>query len=434
MPSHLDRRALTQGLVALFGAAAAPARAAASLEPVLNPTGGPPMASVGVIARRGDGRVAFRAADGQAFGPAGPRPFALDQPFRVASVSKMIATAGFLPLAARKGLDLDGDASALLGFRLRHPAWPDTAITPRMLLSHTSGLRNGKSYPVPLGRKLEEAFVAGGRHYDEGAWFGPTEHRPGDWFAYADVNFALVAQMLERAAGERFDLHLRRALFQPLGLDIGYNWSGVSAAKRAKAAAAAVHREAGRWAPQVDGTVPPFPALPFTRPPEAPGLTEADYRLGDNGFVFSPQGGLRLSVEDMDRLAQVFAAHGRWQGRQVIPRAALEAMQTRTWTFDPVRPNGETDSGFLQGYGLGCEAPLGRPGAGGDSFFGAGDGEWRGHFGDAYGWITGLFWNRRDGRTLVYALNGMPEMDRPKAKASAFTAPEEALVGLALRP
>jgi CubicO group peptidase (beta-lactamase class C family) len=302
-----------------------------------------------------------------------------------------------------------------------------------MLLSHVSGLRNGKSYPVPLGRKLEEAFVPGARHYDDGAWFGPAEHRPGDWFAYADVNFALVAQMLERAAGERFDLHMRRVLFAPLGLDIGYNWSGVSAAKRARAAAA-VHFEAGRWATQVDAAVPPFPKIAFTRPADAPGLEAADYGTGDNGFVFSPQGGLRLNLEDMDRLAQVFAAHGRWKGRQIIPGAALEAMQTRTWTFDPAHPNGETDNGFLQSYGLGCEAPLGRPGPQGDAFFGPDTGDWRGHFGDAYGWITALFWNRKDGRTLVYALNGMPEPPRPPAKASTFTAPEEALVARALRP
>jgi len=114
-----------------------------------------------------------------------------------------------------------------------------------------------------------------------------------------------------------------------------------------------------------------------------------------------------------------------------VPRAALEAMQARTWTFDPAPPNGETDNGLLQAYGLGCEAPLGRPGPTGDAFFGAGDADWRGHFGDAYGWITALFWNRRDGRTIVYAINGMPETDRPRAGASSLTAPEETLIGLA---
>jgi CubicO group peptidase (beta-lactamase class C family) len=426
MFTPIDRRSITGALAAIL-ATGGKAAGGEGLSAVLDPPGGPPMACAGLVARRGDGSVALRAAAGVA----GETAFTLERPLRVASVSKMVATSAFLPLALRTGLDLDADASDFVGFRLRHPAHPDVAITPRMLLSHTSGLRNGPSYPVPLGHRLAEAFEAGGRHYDAGGWFGPAEHAPGDWFAYADVNFALVAQMLERRAKERFDLHMTRVLFRPLGLDIGYNWSGVSQARRALAAPA-VHREGGAWTPQVDGTVLPAPQTPFTRPADAPGLSAADYRLGDNGFVFSPQGGLRLSLSDMDVLAGLYAAHGRWRSRQIVPRAALEAMQARAWTFDPVHPNGETDGGLLQSYGLGCEAPLGRPGPMGDVFFGAGSEDWRGHFGDAYGWITGLFWNRRDGRTIVYALNGMPEKDRPRARHSSLTAPEEALIGLAL--
>jgi D-alanyl-D-alanine carboxypeptidase len=390
------------------------------------------MACAGVIARRSDGSIVARAAAGVALGSAGERPFALDQPFRVASISKMVATSAFMPLAMRKGLSLDTDVSDLVGFRLRHPAHPGVAITPRMLLSHTSGLRNGPSYPVPLGRRLSEAFEPGGRNYDAGGWFGPAEHRPGDWFAYADVNFALVAQILERRANDRFDLHVRRVLFEPLGLDIGYNWSGVSQGRRDQAAAG-LHRVTGQWMPQVDAQVAPAPRIAFTRAPEAPRVDAADYQLGENGFVFSPQGGLRLSLADMDVLARLYAAGGRWQGRQLIPRAALEAMQSRAWTFDPARPNGEIDNGLLQSYGLGCEAPLGRPGPTGDAFFGPGSADWRGHFGDAYGWITGLFWNRRDGRTLVYAINGMPEMNRPPARNSSLTAPEETLIDAAFR-
>src|SRR6185312_14055736 len=99
---------------------------------------------------------------------------------------------------------------------------------------------------------------------------------------------------------------------------------------------------------------------------------------------------------------------------------------------DPAHPNGEIGNGLVQGYGLGCETPLGCPGATGDRFFGPDTTDWRGHFGDAYGWITGLFWNRRDGRTLVYAINGMPETGRPPARNSSLTAPEETLIGLAL--
>ena len=421
MPPSPDRRSVSAALAALFTTAGAPRPGA--LEAILRPPGGLPMASAGLVARRGNGRIVSRLAGGEAFGPAGPRAFSLDMPFRVASVSKMIATSVFLTLAMKTGFDLDADVSGPLGFRLRHPAWPDASITTRMLLTHTSGLRNGPSYPVPLGHRLSEAFATDGRHYDAGGWFGPAEHRPGAWFAYADVNFALIAQLMEQLTGERFDLHMRKALFQPLGLDIGYNWSGVSEAKRAKAAAA-VRQVEGRWASQVDTSVPAFPLPTLTT---SPGADLAAYRPGDNGFVFSPQGGLRLSLSDMDRLARMFARHGGG----VVSRAGLEAMQARAWALDREHPNGDL-GGVFQSYGLGCETPVGTPGPIGDAFFGPGTGDWRGHSGDAYGWMTGLYWNRRDGRTLVWAVNGMPEMNRPPARNSALTAPEEALLSLAL--
>ncbi len=424
MPPALDRRIIAASLAALLTGAAGPRLD--RLAAILTPAKGPPVASAGIIARRGDGSVALKLAGGQAFGAAGQRPFGLDMPFRVASVSKMIATSVFVPLAMARGFDLDADVSGPLGFRLRHPAWPDAAISTRMLLTHTSGLRNGPSYPVPLGHGLNEAFAEGARHFDDGGWFGPPEHRPGSWFAYADVNFALIAQLMEQLTTERFDLHMQKALFQPLGLDIGYNWSGVSQVKRDRAAAA-VRRVDGQWAAQVDASVAPFPAPALTL--ATPGARLAEYRPGDNGFVFSPQGGLRLSLQDMDRLAQMFAGHG--QG--IVLHPALQAMQTRAWALDREHPNGDP-GGVFQSYGLGCETPVGTPGPGGDAFFGPGSGDWRGHSGDAYGWMTGLFWNRRDGRTLVWAVNGMPETDRPPGLRSALTAPEEALLALALHP
>lgn len=388
------------------------------------------MASLAVIARRSDGTVALRQTAGLAFSASGSRPFEITQPFRVASVSKMIAAAGFLTQARRTGLDLDGDASPMLGFRLRHPAWPDVPITPRMLLTHTSGLRNGPSYPVPFGHNLSEAFLTGGRNYDAGGWFGPDPYRPGTWFAYADVNFALLAQILERISGTRFDLHMRQALFQPLGLDIGYNWSGVSEQRRAQAAAG-VRLADGLWRVQVDGAVLPAPTIPVSRAPGSADQNLDTYQPGSNGFLFSPQGGLRLSLRDMDRLAQVFAASGTWRGRRIIPAPVLDLMQARQWTFNPGAPNGERE-GVFKSYGLGCETPAGLPGLNGDTYFGTDTPDWRGHSGDAYGWMTGLYWNIRDRRTLVYAINGMPETGRPPARRSSLTAPEEVLIDAAM--
>ena len=418
-----DRRLVTLGLAG-FGLAAAKAPPPG----LIASADGPGTLSAGLIARGPEGRILRHVALGRAWGVDSTfRPFALDAPFRVASVSKMIATVAILPLFTAKGVSLDSDASDHLGFRLRHPAFPDDHITPRMLLSHTSGLRNGPSYPVPLGHGLGEAFLPSGRHYDDGQWFGPANYRPGAWFTYADVNFALLAQMAETLSGVRFDLFMHQSLFGPLGLDIGYNWSGVSAAKRSRAAAG-MRWLNGAWTPQVDAPPPPFPDLFLAKAKDLPSVSLADYRPGTNGFLTSPLGGLRLSLIDMDRLARVFAARGKWRGLPLMDPHAIALMATPAWSLAGDHPNGQTDEGVFQSYGLGMQTPMGRPGPTGDAFFGSDTANWRGHLGDAYGWMTGLFWNVKDGRTLVWAINGMPETERPAGLNSTLTRPEEILV------
>ena len=112
-------------------------------------------------------------------------------------------------------------------------------------------------------------------------------------------------------------------------------------------------------------------------------------------------------------------------------------METPVWRYDPNHPNGETgeggaDDGVFEGYDLGVEIPQARHAKAGDAFFGPGSEHWRGHLGDAYGWMTGLFWNLRDGRTVVWAANGMRETERPRGRRSALTPAEETLIDLGL--
>jgi len=432
----LTRRAGLTGALALsFARAAAAASPPKALEELTGDGAAGRMLSVGVIARRGDGAVSLSYAGGHriASSPRGDvtRPFSLEDPFRVASISKLVTTTGFMTLVASRKVSLDDDAADLLGFPLRHPAWPDDKITVRHLLSHTSGLRNGPSYPVPAGHRLSEAFSVGGRHYDRGAWFGPAEHAPGDWFAYADVNFALIGQIIERLTGERFDRFMTRTVFKPLGLDAGYNWSGVSQGKRDRAASGRRWKD-GAWSPQVDASPPRAPATDYPQPKGEPAVAEKDLKLGENGFLFSPLGGLRLSVRDLDRLATTYAHGGEANRVRIVGAAELGQMSEPVWRLDPDRPNGDTEGGFFSAYGLGVECPQGLPGPAGDAFFGEDSQDWRGHFGDAYGWMTGMFWNARNAATICYAINGMPEQGRPAARRSAITGPEEAVIDAAI--
>ena len=98
-----------------------------------------------------------------------------------------------------------------------------------MLLSHTSSLRDGDdAYVVPLGVTVKDALA------DPGVW--DAAHAPGEgYFAYSNFNFPLVASVIEKVTGERFDLWMRREVIEPMKLDACFNWPTCSDAAVARA-------------------------------------------------------------------------------------------------------------------------------------------------------------------------------------------------------
>ncbi|MBA3835442.1 MAG: beta-lactamase family protein, partial [Sphingomonas sp.] len=115
-----------------------------------------PLAQVGVAFNR-DGEVGS-FAQGLA-DPRSGRALTPDDPARVASITKLAVAIGVMRLVEQSRLDLDSDVSTRLGWRLRNPAFPDRPITLRMLLSHTSSVRDGIDYwAIPLGASIERAM------------------------------------------------------------------------------------------------------------------------------------------------------------------------------------------------------------------------------------------------------------------------------------
>jgi CubicO group peptidase (beta-lactamase class C family) len=357
-----------------------------------------------------------------------------ESPARIASISKLVTAIGFMTLVEAGKVGLDDDVSDILGWSLRHPRFPKAAITPRRLMSHTSGLRNGPSYPVVFGRPLSAALTPGGVQWDDGAWFGPVGEAPGDWFAYADVNYAVVAQLIERLSGQRFDRFMTARVLEPLGLKGGFNWSGVSQAVRDSRAV--LYRKApsdegpwdaaGPWVAQLEQTLPPAPRAAVRVGAEAAGRSLDDYVPGENGFVFAPQGGLRASINDLEAIGQLLAR----RGAPILKPETFEAMTTPTWRFDPARPNGEGYGGLIRAYGLGVQTLTGVEGF--DNPFDGCQG-WIGHAGDAYGLTSGLWVNPTSGRGLAYLLTGQAApLTRNKGR-SMLTRQEEAMAALLAR-
>ena len=134
--------------------------------------------------------------------------------FRIASVTKWVTAIGLMTLYDQGKLDLDRDISDYLGFKVRNPAFPNTPITARMLLSHTSSLSPDASDYHPdwsrIGKKGYDPI------FNEAA-------EPGTMYAYADYNGALFGCLIEAISKQSVQNYMNQKVFKPLGLTAAYS-------------------------------------------------------------------------------------------------------------------------------------------------------------------------------------------------------------------
>jgi CubicO group peptidase (beta-lactamase class C family) len=337
------------------------------------------------------------------------RALTIDSPVRIASISKLVVALGVMRLVEQGRLDLDRDVSDYLGWRLRNPAFPDRPITLRLLLSHRSSLRDGIDYAIPLGTMLQSALAAPAA-FD-------AEHPPGAFFRYTNLNFPVIATVMEAATGERFDRLMARLVLQPLGLNAAFNWSTSSPA--------ALARRAILYGPDGHAIRDEFPSgdpgCPVLAPAGAP-CDLAAYRPGSNGALFSPQGGLRISVRDLATIGRLLLDRGLHDGVRFLSEESIRTLVTPVWTFDG--NNGDTENGFYCSYGLAVQRlPVHAAGCN-DDLFGGGRSMF-GHAGDAYGVRSGLWVDPATGTGIAhFATNNG---DDPPRGRSAYRAIEERL-------
>lgn len=356
----------------------------------------------------GAGQIVERQAQGLADRTTRRRAGVAD-PVRIASISKLAVAMAVMRLVEQRWLDLDRDVSTDLGWRLRHPAHPDTPITLRLLMSHTAGVRDVAGYTLGLDGDLPTLLA------QPGAW--DTGHAPGGYFTYANLNFPVIAAVMEGATGERFDRLMARLVFTPLRLDACFNWTTCS--NRAVRHAVVLYRASGDVAnDDLHGARPPCPGAAA----RDNSCDLARYRLARNGAFFSPQGGMRIAMTDLARLGMVLG--GRKPG--FLSSASLAMMTSPVWRYDG--RNGDTERGFFCGYGLGVMllALPGRPADCRDDPFG--DGRPRiGHPGEAYGLRSGLWVDAATGSGTAFFTSAVPD-DAPTGPHSAFTGAEEAAI------
>jgi len=169
--------------------------------------------------------------------------------FMLASISKTIVATAAMQVWERGEFNLDDDINNYLPFSVRNPNYPDSIITFRMLMTHTSSIRDnwtvldslyvwGGDSPIALGYFLQSYFVPGGVYYDSAANF--YNWSPGHVWEYNSVAVALLGYLVETIE-DSFPIHCQDSIFNPLsmhetswflaGLDtnhiaVPYHWAG----------------------------------------------------------------------------------------------------------------------------------------------------------------------------------------------------------------
>ena len=327
-----------------------------------------------------------------------------DTKFRIASISKLVTAAGVWQLIEQGLIDPNADASQYLGFTLRNPHHPWIPITVRMLLCHTSSIRDGGkpgSYNIPYGHSISEFFQPGSPYHMPKGW-APAEETPGVFFAYCNMNYCLLGTVIENVSGERFDRYMTRHIFEPMGLSCSYNVAEMPEA--AQSQVGTIYRRlnaAGEydpvdsiWLAQCDDFSKGYPKEDYS-----------DYPIGTNGSLFGPMGSLRISIWELCRIMQMFCNGGNSNGAQILKPETIRRMFTPAWTYDPALQNGDNYHGLMNCYGMGPHIFTNTPM--GDKMVLAENLPFAGHTAEAYGLVGGMGFDLEKGNGIVYYAAGL---------------------------
>ena len=143
----------------------------------------------------------------------------IDDAFQLSSDSKMFTAEAVMLLKADGKLDYDDDVRKYI------PTLPYEGITIRQLLNHRSGLPRydamaDKHWPdrkKPFSNDAMVKMLAEKKPEVYGA--------PDAGFFYNNINYALLATVVESASGQHFEDFMRERIFEPLGMTHSYIYS-----------------------------------------------------------------------------------------------------------------------------------------------------------------------------------------------------------------
>ena len=278
--------------------------------------------------------------------------------FRIASISKSFTATSIMQLVEAGKLSLDDDFSKLVGFQVRNPKYPNTVITLRMIMSHTSSVNDSQGY-------FSLDVIDPSKNKDFAKCY--TDYEPGKGYAYCNLNFNMTGAVIEKITGQRFDLYVKQHILDPLGLYGGYCVDSLD--KSRFATLYEFNKDSNK-----------FIAATAAYNPRSEEIK--NHILGVTTPIFSPTGGMKISATDLAKYMIMHSQKGKYKSVRIISENSAIQMQTKL-----------SDE---EGYGLALETTEKLiPGE-----------VMCGHTGSAYGLYSAMFFNAQKEFGIVVICNG----------------------------
>ncbi len=278
--------------------------------------------------------------------------------FRIASISKSFTATSIMQLVEAGKLSLDDDFSNLVGFTVRNPKFPNTVITLRMVLSHTSSINDSEGYFT-----LDAINPSKNPNFDKCY----NNYEPGKGYAYCNLNYNMTGAVIEKITGERFDQYVKHHILDPLGIYGGYCVDSLD--KSRFATLYEYNKDSAK-----------FVASPAAYNPRSEEIK--NHTIGYTTPIFSPTGGMKISATDLAKYMIMHARNGKYKGGRIISKKSSIEMQTKLSEDENYGLALETTSKLIAGETM-C-----------------------GHTGSAYGLYSAMFFNVKKKMGIVVICNG----------------------------
>jgi len=243
--------------------------------------------------------------------------------YSAGSIDKSLTATAIMQLAEQGFVDLDDDVNQYLPFSARHPDYPDTPVTIRMLLSHQSGLPHdlpGTRYIDNDGPMLRWQFSNRGREFTDlfRSYFPMDKEtylkevfskdskygsefwvmKPGTGFQYSNSGYYLIlGTIIEEVTGQSFQDFITTNILKPLKMEnTSYKGSDFPEEQIA--------------VPYENTEVQGYADLPL---------------MGAQA-----SGKLRTTVPDLARFLLFHMNQGELEGTQILEPASVDLMHART--------------------------------------------------------------------------------------------------------